>query len=85
MEPTKELIDDIFRERVQRARRMTSEQKFLAGAELFEEACQITMAGIRHQHPEADEQRVREILAERLELRQRLENARCLGTKRLSR
>lgn len=72
MEPTKELLDDIYRERVLRARRTPLEQKFLAGPQLFEFACRIAMDGIRNQYPDADEPRVREILAERLALLRRL-------------
>ena len=34
------------------AMRMTPAERFFAGAELFEEACQITLAGIRAQYPE---------------------------------
>lgn len=33
------------------AMRMTPAERFFAGAELFEEACQITLAGIRAQYP----------------------------------
>ncbi len=73
MEPTQELVNQIFRERVLRARQMPPEEKLFAGADLFAYAAEITAAGIRHQHPDADEQRVREILNERLELRNRLE------------
>lgn len=73
MEPTPELIDAIYRDKVEAARRMTPEEKLFAPADLFEYACEITLAGIRFQHPEADEERVRELLRERLRLRERLE------------
>jgi hypothetical protein len=76
MEPSQELLDDIYRERVLRARRMPPEEKLLAGARLFDLACRIALDGIRHQYPQATEHRVREILAQRLELRRRLERAR---------
>ena len=76
MEPTQEFADVIYRERVLRARRTPPEEKLLDGARLFDYACRITMDGIRHQFPDADENRVREILAERLALRERLERAR---------
>ena len=49
MEPTRELIDEIYRERVLRARAMSPEEKFLAGPRLFEMACRITMDG--HEKP----------------------------------
>jgi hypothetical protein len=72
MGPTQELIDDIYRERVLRARRTPIEQKVLAGAELFEFACQITCAGIRQENPGADEARVQALLRDRLALARRL-------------
>lgn len=75
MEPTQELVDSIYRERILRARRMSVEEKFLAGAELFEEVCQRMVDGIRCQFPAADETRVREILHQRLQLLRRLEGS----------
>lgn len=72
MEPTKELDDALYRERVHRARRMTPEQKFLAGPRLFDRACRIMLEGIRHQFPDADEARAQQILDERLALLRRL-------------
>jgi hypothetical protein len=52
---------------------MKPEEKLLAGPQLFDFACRIAMDGIRHQFPDADEQRVREILAQRVALGRRLE------------
>jgi len=75
MEPTQELIDDIYRERVRRAREVTIEQKFLAGFELFEEVCERMSAGIRHENPGADEQTVQELLRQRLALLRRLRSS----------
>jgi hypothetical protein len=76
MEPTKELVDALYRDCVLRARRTPPEAKLLAGAQLFEMACRVTMDGIRMQHPDADESQVRQILARRLALRRRLEEGR---------
>ena len=73
MEPTPELTDEIYRRRVLRARAMPPEEKLAAGPRLFEYACRITLEGIRHRFPDADERRVQEILAERLALRRRME------------
>lgn len=72
MEPTRELIDAIYRDRVERARRASLEEKFLAGLQLFERSCQIMADGIRNEFPDADEKRVQEILRERLSLLRRL-------------
>jgi hypothetical protein len=74
MEPTQELVDALYREKVLRARKMAPGEKLFAGAELFDMACAITLAGIRDQFPEADEQKALEILRERLKLVERLEN-----------
>jgi hypothetical protein len=54
--------------KLEQAKRMTPTERFLAGAELFEEACEITLAGIRHQYPHwTDEQH-------RAELKKRVKN-----------
>jgi hypothetical protein len=69
-----ELADDIYRERVLRARETPPEEKLLAGAVLFERVCRIMTAGIRAQFPDADESRVEQILRERLESARKREN-----------
>jgi hypothetical protein len=76
MEPTQQLIDELFRERVLRARQMTPEQKLLAGATLFEDVCERMAAGIRDENPGADEEKVQDLLRQRLALLRRLENGR---------
>ena len=68
MEPTRELIDDIFRSKVLAARAMSPEDKLVAGERLFRRSCQIMTDGIRDEFPNADENRIREILDERLAL-----------------
>jgi hypothetical protein len=73
MQPTKEFIDELFWERVRRARNMSPEDKLLSGARLFDRSCRIMADGIRNEFPDADEQRVKEILRERLALARRLE------------
>ena len=40
--------------KLEQAKRMTPTERFLAGTELFEEACQITLAGIRADFPDRD-------------------------------
>jgi hypothetical protein len=73
VEPTQELKDAMYRDKVESARRMSPEEKLFASADLFDYACEITKAGIRHQFPEADEEEVLRILRERLTLAERLE------------
>ena len=67
------LIDQLYREEVLEARRMSPEDKFLAGEELFEYACSITLAGIRNQNPGFTDEDCRRELERRLELRERME------------
>jgi hypothetical protein len=76
MDSIKNLADDIYRERVIRARRTPPEVKFFDGPELFERACKIMAAGVRDQFPDADEVKVEEILRQRLEITRRLERGR---------
>lgn len=73
--PYAALADELYRERVLRARRTPPVQKILAGQRLFEAACEITLLGIRNQNPGVTEARCREILRERLALRRRMEQA----------
>ena len=45
MQPTQELIDDIYREKVERARQMSFDEKLLGGLVLFDNACELAKAG----------------------------------------
>jgi len=62
------LIDELYREEVLDARKMPIEEKLLLGERLFRSACEVTLAGIRHQNPRASEQECQRILFERIEL-----------------
>ena len=72
MEPTQELADAIYRDRVLRARQTPLEKKLLAGAELFDEACDRMRAGLRDENPGADTATIEELLRRRLDLLRRL-------------
>ena len=72
MQPDQQLIDDIYRQKLRAARAMSPEDKLLAGPRLFERSCRIMADGIRSEYPDADEDRVQEILRERLALLRRL-------------
>ena len=67
------LIDELYRERVLRARSALPANKILAGQRLFESACEITMLGIRRQFPGLSEGQHREILRQRLAMRRQYE------------
>ena len=71
--PTAQLIDSLYRQEILQARRMSPEEKLLAGERLFEWACEITLEGIRHQFPDYSEAQCRETLARRLALRRQME------------
>jgi hypothetical protein len=73
MEPDPELLDALYRQRVERARATPPEEKLLDGPRLFDRVCRIMRDGIRMQFPEADEEAVRRILLERLAIAEQLE------------
>jgi hypothetical protein len=73
MESIRELAEDIYRERVRRARRTSLEQKLQAGGELFEGVCERMADGLRNENPDADEETIQELLRRRLALLRRLE------------
>jgi hypothetical protein len=75
-----QLANAIHRERVERARRMPFREKFLAGGDLFDAACEVTKAGIRHDHPELTEGQVLEELRRRLARREARENRAITGS-----
>ena len=53
---------------IERYRQMTGEQRLALAMELHELACELARAGIRRQHPEANEAEVNRLLHGRLEL-----------------
>lgn len=73
MEPSPELLNRLRREEIEDARKQTFAQKFWAGAELFDYACEIAKAGIRMQHPEFNEEEVLAELRRRIAIGERLE------------
>jgi hypothetical protein len=77
MEPTPENLASLHRERLERARQMSPEKKLTAGPELFELAVECMRAGIRMDHPAADDTQVRKMIQERL-ARQRQKDERAL-------
>ena len=67
------LDEALYREKVLEARMMTPLEKLLLGEELFEYACEITLAGIRNQNPEFDEEDCQQELERRLQLAERMD------------
>lgn len=66
MEPTRDLIDSIDRDRIARARRESLGQKMWEGPKLFEGVVERMKMGIRLQFPNASESEVLDILWQRL-------------------
>jgi hypothetical protein len=67
------LVGALYAEEIARARAMSLDDKLLEGPRLFDRACRLMADGIRHQHPELDDEGVRTVLRERLARVQRLE------------
>jgi len=44
-------MDSLYRQAILRARGMAPEEKFPAGPRLFDDACRVTLDGIRNQFP----------------------------------
>lgn len=70
-----ELIREIEREKIERAEKMSFEERFLAGADLFEFACSVARDGIRLQVPSASDEEVERILMERLKRARQMERS----------
>lgn len=60
-------IIDFDREEVERGRAMPEGEKLLAGAELFDAACEMAKAGIRSEFPHYTEKQVFAELVRRLD------------------
>jgi len=73
MDDLKRLADEIYRDRIIRARRTSSAAKLMEGPRLFAAVCERMKAGIRAQFPDADEDEVQQILQQRLRRLRNLE------------
>lgn len=70
------ILDPLWLRDVESARRQTFAQKFLAGAELFDYACEVMETGIRMRHPQFGNEQVKAELRRRIEIGARLEDRR---------
>jgi hypothetical protein len=75
MQPTDQLIDELDREELDRARRMTASQKLRAGGDLFDDACRWTLAGIRRDFPGISDIEALKELRRRIEADARMEES----------
>lgn len=53
-----DVVDALYREEVARARATRPEDKLLEGPRLFDRTCRLMADGIRHRHPDLDEDAV---------------------------
>lgn len=66
MNPSQQLVDQLYRQQILLARRMPPDEKLLDGMRLFDRSCGLMADGIRNELPEADEQQVTDILTRRI-------------------
>jgi hypothetical protein len=63
---TQELIRAIDARKIERAKKASMEEKMLDGPSLFRLSCQAIKAGLRLDHPEADEEKLHQLLIKRV-------------------
>jgi len=73
MEPIEEIADRLDAHRAEAAEQMTPGERILAGPALFDIGVMMMRAGIRMDHPQADDQEVEQMVVERLREARRLE------------
>ena len=73
MNGLEDVAEAVFRRRIEAARGLDPADKLLAGPKLFERACRLATAGLRHAHPDADEATIRLLADRQLAVIRRLE------------
>jgi hypothetical protein len=74
VEPTPELVDAIYREKILRSRRMTIQKRLEVAAELSDIGRQMMREAIRRENPAASDDEVRQLMRGRLELKRKLDD-----------
>ena len=69
------LADALYWEKLERARKLSPEERMQAGPELFDYACSITMNALREQVPDATEAQLLDKVRERIAIKRQLEEA----------
>jgi hypothetical protein len=75
MQPKPLSLDDLEAELIRDTQRRSPGDRILDAARLFDRTCMFMAAGIRAQHPNADETEIRRLVGDRLEIGRRLEHA----------
>ncbi len=76
MQPVGEVLDQLYREKVAAAQRMTPEERVLAAFELTGFVWRGILDGVRDQFPGASEEEVHRLACERVALVKRLHERR---------
>ena len=71
----KALADALYWEKIERARKVSPEDRMKAGPELFDYACAITMSALRERMPNATEAELLDRVRERIAIKRQLEEA----------
>ena len=71
----KALADTLYWEKIERARKVSPEDRMKAGPELFDYACAITMNALRERMPDATEAQLLDKVRERIAIKRQLEEA----------
>jgi hypothetical protein len=72
-EAIRKLADELYRERVLRARGMTAAEKLFATGDLFRKVCERMKIGLRVENPRADEKAIQALLVKRFNRLRQLE------------
>ncbi len=67
-------IDEIQRDKIINARRISPERRIRAGLELFDLNRQLVMAALKMQHPDVNEAALNKLFLERLAMIRRVES-----------
>jgi hypothetical protein len=72
-------MDDSFRQQIERARQMTGEDKVRESLQLFDRTRRMMLDGLRDEYPDATEEKLLDLLSERLAINRILGNRRVYG------
>jgi hypothetical protein len=75
MQNIRDMADAIDRERLSRGTSLAKGERLVEGLRMWEDSLEWMKAGIRKQHPEADDEEVMRLVGERLERIRRVEEA----------
>lgn len=76
MSPSKAFLDALFRARIEHARRMSPEQRFVESLRHSDAVVRVMKAGVQSEFPSASEDEVLRILSARLERVRRVRSRR---------